>query len=137
MSYKLIINKKQAEIICKALDLFSRIGRGQFEEILKHPTIEKDVMSGKVHNRYIPIVRETLDVVKGMLTGHAPGGSTSITMADEPNRVAYDIFQVVQQQLAVDNNDLGHSVRRYKLNQWSEQPLPAIRVAPVAKDEEE
>ncbi len=136
MSYKLIINKEQAEIICKALDLFSRIGCGQFEEILRHPTIEKDVMSGKVHNRYMPIVRETLDVVKGMLTGHPPGMSTGITMADEPNRVSYDIFQIVRQRLAIDNNDPEHSIHRHEPKQWSEQPLPAISIAPVARDEE-
>jgi hypothetical protein len=126
MSYTLTMNKEQAEVICKALDLFSRIGCGQFEEILKHPTIEKDIIYGKVQHVYVQLARKELDIAKQMLTGHPPGVSTGITVADEPNRIAYDVFQVIRNRLAVDNNDHEHSVYRQDPMKWSDQPLPTI-----------
>lgn len=124
--YRLDMNEEQAKIICKALDLFSRVGCGQFEEIMRHPTIEKDIMQGKVGRGHIDVSRRLLDEAKNLLTGHPIGVSTGITVADEPNRVAFDIFQVIRNRLAVDNNDPEMSVHRHKPMKWSEQPLPVV-----------
>ena len=126
MSYKLIITKEQAEVICRALDLFSRIGCGQFEEVLRHPTIERDVLHGKIHCAAAWAARHELDRAKQLLTGHPPGVSTGITVSDEPNRVAYDVFQVIRNLLAIDNNDPDYSVHRQEPMKWSDQPLPSI-----------
>ena len=128
MEYKLIINEDQAEILCKALDLFSRIGCGQFEEILRHPTIAKRIMEKATERLLVDEARHLLDMAKLAMTGYDPGTSTGITVADEPNRVAFDIFQVIRNRLAIDNNDHELSVHRHEPKQWSEQPLPAIRV---------
>jgi len=126
MNYKLTINKEQAEMLCKALDLFSRVGCGQFEEILRHPTIEKEVMLGKVRHAGVKVARQELDRAKQLLTGHAPGVSTGITTADEPNQVAYDMFQVIRNRIAIDDDEHEFSVHKQEPMQWSDQPLPTI-----------
>jgi hypothetical protein len=126
MGYTLGINKEQAEILCKALDLFSRVGCGEFEEILKHPTIAKRLLQGETQYAR-RISTSILDTVKQILTGHRPGSSIGITVADEPNRVAFDIFQVIRYQLAVDDNEHELSVHRHEPMKWSEQPLPIMK----------
>ncbi len=124
--YTLDMNEEQAKILCKALDLFSRVGCGQFEEILGHPTMVKRLLRGESqHARRVS--SSLLDAAKQILTGHVPGSSTGITVADEPNRVAYDIFQVIRHQLAIDNDDHELSVHRHEPMKWSEQPLPVIK----------
>ncbi len=124
--YTLNMNEEQAKIICKALDLFSRIGCGQFEEIMKHPTIEKGLLQKKTYHAR-GVVIGLLDTVKQILTGHRPGASTGITVADGPNRVAFDIFQVIRNRLAIDNNEHEFSVHKQEPMKWSEQPLPVIK----------
>lgn len=125
--YTLNMNEEQAKIMCKALDLFSRVGCGQIEEIMRHPTIEKRLLHGE--SQYARRVSATiLDAAKHILTGHGTGSSTGITVADEPNRVAYDIFQVIKHKLAINNNEHELSVHRHEPMQWSEQPLPVVRV---------
>jgi len=126
MSYTLTINEEQAKVICQALDLFSRVGCGQFDELLKHPTIEKEIFSGTITHSTVTAARASLDMIKQMLTGLPPGVSTGITAADEPNRVAYDVFQVIRNRLAVDENDPEYSVHRQEPMKWSDQPLPSI-----------
>ena len=124
--YTLDMNEEQAEILCKALDLFSRVGCGQFEEILRHPTIEKSLLQKEDTQFTRRVSSGMLDSAKQMLTGHAPGVSTGITVADEPNRVAYDIFQVIRHQMAIDDDEHELSVHRQEPMQWSDQPLPEI-----------
>ena len=46
---KLEITEDQVRLIQKALDMYSRIGIGQFHELLDHPTYEKDIF-----NRFAP-----------------------------------------------------------------------------------
>ena len=38
------LNNEQLRLIQKALDFYSRVGIGQFDEILEHPTFEKSVL---------------------------------------------------------------------------------------------
>ncbi len=127
MGYTLDINEEQAEVLCKALDLFSRIGCGQFERILGHPTIKKSLLQKENAQVARRVSASLLDTAKQILTGHGTGSSTSITVADKPNRVAYDIFQVIRNRLAIDNDEHELSVHRHEPQKWSEQSLPVIK----------
>jgi len=124
--YNLKITKEQAEVIIKALDLFSRIGIAQFEEILKHPTWQKRIWSGEVDLDHIREAEHSIDMAKFLITGERHGGP-GITVADEPNRVAYDILQVIQHRLAWDEKpEGGIQVNFRDPIKWSDQPLAKI-----------
>ena len=124
--YQLKISKEQLEVIAKALDLFSRVGSGQFEEIFRHPTIQKRQIKGEINHQYIDEARRHLDVAKRIAMNLESGVSIGITVADEPNRVAYDIYQVIMHELAKRENPNGKTVHHHGPMQWSEQKLPEI-----------
>lgn len=95
MEYQLEINENQAKIISSALDLYSRIAGGQFEEILKfywHSDQEK-----------ISKAKEVLTDLKVLLTGIKPN-QLNIGLHDicEDAKVAYDLHQVIRYKLAHD-----------------------------------
>lgn len=129
--YKMTLTKEQAEVLVKALDLFSRVGCGQFEEVLRHPTwYLKAVLSDKPVS--MQDIRSHIDEAKYLLTGLKSGVAVGITVADEPNRVAYDILQVIQHRLAWDENPEGGMETSYhEPMMWSEQPA-----AKIEKEEE-
>jgi len=128
--YKLTLTKEQAAVIAQALDLFSRIGCGQFEEILRHPTIVKKLYKLIDSDKYLKSREEAqygIRVAKKVITGFEPNSSESIVVADEPNRIAYDIFQVIRNRIAWDEKPAGGmEVDFTDPTKWSEQPLPQI-----------
>jgi len=102
-AYTLTINKKQAEVLIAALDLYTRIGIGQFEEIVnvydraaKLPLVIRDGM------------RNGFDFVK-QLVGHPTNGSYGIHHqdVDDDFRVSYDVKQVIRNRLAWDRAPKG------------------------------
>ena len=92
--YNLKINKKQAEIISKALDLYSRIGSGQVNEILWHPSVAKKMWAKNdnlTENKMnYKIVVKMLDDIKKIIWGYAPNEHGGISMAEETDKIAYD-----------------------------------------------
>lgn len=126
--YKITLNKEQAELLVKALDLFSRVGCGQWEEILRHPTLAKRIMQSKTGSP-VREARAYIDSAKKIITGFDGGVSEGITTADEPNQVAYDMLQVLQHRLDRDaNRENGIGVRNYLIEptQWSDSPMIEI-----------
>lgn len=122
MEYELSLTKEQVEVLIQALDLYSRIGIGQFEEIL-------DVYD------FSKISYESRDDVKQhmmsskVLAGHSMNGNYGIHNEEinDKFRIAYDIQQVVRHRLAWDRNPKGEiTVNFDKPRQISKMELPKI-----------
>lgn len=108
---KLEITKKQAYLINKALDFYSRVGIGQFDVITDHPTFERHLHNefknekGKTdYSKYHPhvdMIRKQLITPRNMLyNDNSLGGNGSWGIynkkVDESCREAYDIHQVIR-----------------------------------------
>jgi hypothetical protein len=101
--YTLTLNEKQAQILVSALDLYSRIGIGQFEEVLQ--VYDRDL---KLDHDQRERIRKALNVAKGE-AGHPSNGSYGIHNPEVRGefRTAYDIQQVVRNRLAWDRKPQG------------------------------
>lgn len=103
----------QARTLVDALDLFSRIQIGQFEEILNLarmgsiPHREDRSVSERIEEieEAEPLLRE----VKLLLTGHSPNASFGIFANKTPEsaKVAYEIQRAIRHRLAWDRNPEG------------------------------
>uniref|UniRef100_A0A6M3ISR5 Uncharacterized protein n=1 Tax=viral metagenome TaxID=1070528 RepID=A0A6M3ISR5_9ZZZZ len=103
--YKLEITEKQAKIITQSLNLFSRIGMGQLEEIINHPQ-----WIFTVDNQYDrDIIKNSINTLKKHLCNLDSYSSFGIYQeeVDDINRVAWDLQQVIRHKLAWDRNPKG------------------------------
>jgi hypothetical protein len=108
---KLTLNEKQAEVLVRALDLFSRIGVGQIKEVQN--VLSLYLTKGRANDKAIALVDtdrvcQLLDEIAKEY-GHPRGSHWSI-LSDQINddfRVAYDIQQVVRNYLAWKLNPNG------------------------------
>jgi hypothetical protein len=107
------VNKDQLRLIQRALDLYSRIGIGQFGVIKDHPTFERHLSTelkdedGKTDYGRYHKVRDSIDSMliqpRNMLIQeptHPQNGSWGIhnSKVDESCREAYDIIQVIRHE---------------------------------------
>jgi len=107
------VNNKQLRLIQSALDLYSRIGIGQFEVIKEHPTFERHLANqlidkdGKTDYGQYHTVRDSVDLMlvqpRNMLIqepNHPQNGSWGIhnPKVDETCRDAYDLIQVIRHE---------------------------------------
>jgi len=127
--YNLKVTREQAEVLTKVLDMFSRIGIGQLEEILRHPAYNLKVVTGEINLARSRRARELLNEVRSLITGQRQGG-IGIPLSDEQNKIAYDILQVVQHRLAWDERPEGSS------EIWFQEPMREAN-HPLAEIEEE
>jgi hypothetical protein len=129
--YVIVVNDEQAEVLTQALDLFARIGCGQIEELSRHPTIQKKLYALIDSDKYLDVKNEAeilIGKLKKLLVGFDLHASHGIGVADEPNRIAYDMFQVIRNKIAWFKNPAGGmEVDFYDPIQWSEQPLPEVK----------
>jgi len=101
--YKLTVTEKQANVIRKALEIYSRIGLGQFVEILYHPQWWLNVNdTEKVHKDIDNLIKS----VCGFENSNMSYGIYSEEV-DDTCRVAYDIEQVIRHRISWDNNPEG------------------------------
>lgn len=124
--YNLKISKKQAKVISKALDFYSRIGCGQMSEVLWHPSVAKKmwVKNDKLtENQYNhKVVGQLLDNIKKIIWNYDPNEHGGINMADENDKVSYDLHQVIRHKLAWDKEPKGGmTVDFHKPMQYSEE----------------
>jgi hypothetical protein len=98
--YQMTVSEKQAEILVRALDIFSRIGLGQFEEVLQ--VYDANL---KLSYEQREQIRAGLVIAKGA-AGHPPNGSYGIHNPEvrEDFRAAFDVMQAVRHQLAQDKS---------------------------------
>jgi Zn-dependent M32 family carboxypeptidase len=129
--YNFKINKKQVEVISKALDLYSRIGAGQVNEILWHSSVAKKMWvknDNLTENKMdYKIVVKMLDDIKKIIWGYKPNEHGGISMAEETDKIAYDLHQVIRYKLAWDeNSEGGLTVDFQKPMRYSEEKLAKI-----------
>jgi hypothetical protein len=134
--YNLTLSEEQSKLLTKALDLYSRIGIGQFEEILR----VYDPLGSVVPLEARDAARRLLDSVKAVY-GHPANGSHGIhnEQVRDEFRAAYDIQQVVRHQLAMDQSPdkRGWTVDFDEPRQISQLPLPSIKSTDVPTPEPE
>lgn len=124
--YKLELNEEQAATLIKALDLYSRIGIGQFHEIL-----DWQFNWEKRNAQDYQDIRDQLDFIKFMLTGMPKNASRGIFQEETPERckIAWDIQQVVRHCKSWhENPEGGITVHFGKPMRSSQEPLPVCKV---------
>lgn len=125
--YNLKISKKQAEIISKALDFYSRIGCGQMSEVLWHPSVAKKMWvkdsNNLTENQWNnKVISQLLDNIKKIIWGYEPNEHGGITMAEEDDKIAYDLHQVIRHKLAWEETpEGGITVDFHKPMKYSEE----------------
>lgn len=119
----LTISDKQASVLIRALDCYSRIGMGQLECI--GDAIEETRHESEL-NRWL-IKEQFLDVMKRELFGHAPNSSDGICSprTGDNAKIAYDLQCVVRQCIAKRDDHPISSV-------WHGPPLHTCRTEPLA-----
>lgn len=121
--YTLTLNEQQAEVLCQALDLFTRIGLGQFENVIDvfDRGAKRSVEDREAARRFIEDAKYALG-----FTANASFGLRNERVEDV-FRVAYDVNQVVQHRLAWDRNPEGGPQVWYRTpDRTSKQDLPTI-----------
>jgi hypothetical protein len=124
--YKLTVSEQQAAIIANALDLFSRIGLGQFEEIMR------------VYDRNHVVPLEAREQARNFLkaakieVGHTSNGSFGIhsPKVSDDFRAAYDLLQVIRHRLAWDRNPEGN---RPQVDFDPPSPTSALPLAQISQ----
>ena len=120
-------------MINTALELYSRIGMGQLEEILQHcvfPNEKKPDDEQMSFYEKREDARRELERIKCALWAlphpHAYWSISSMEIHDS-NRVAWDIQQVIRHRLAWDNEpNGGWTVQFDRPMRYGGQPLPRI-----------
>jgi len=127
--YSLHIDEDQAKVLIKALDLYSRIGLGQFQEIIYAFNWRKIVGREDFDLRYGE-AKEHLNKAKFHLTLHPPNASLGIFCKETPEeaKMTWDIQQVVRHRLAWDKEPKGGwRVDFDNPMQSSQKQLPTIK----------
>lgn len=133
--YNIVVDEAQARILVEALDLYTRIGIGQFAEVVRVYNYEWKTP--------IPAVDRLVDVMNAAkhVIGFGPGASHGIHSPDVHDvfRRAYDIRCVIRHRLAFDRTpEGGLGVDFDTPRQIGELPLPTISHAvPRATKKEE
>lgn len=97
--YSLGLTTVQAQLTSAALDMYTRIGLGQLENILEHPAIFAKLSAENRADAEWLVHR-----LKYLLFGFEPNASHGITnlAVDDKARQAYDIRCVIRHRLAWD-----------------------------------
>jgi hypothetical protein len=120
------LTEEQLRLVQRALDFYSRVGIGQFEEIKNHPTFSNHLQnefkdeSGKTDYGRYHDVRDVVDSIlvqpRNMLCNdpelprHGSWGIFNPDV-DESCRVAYDIIQVIRHEFwKADSDRSEHTV---------------------------
>lgn len=133
--YTLTMDAEQARILVLALDLYSRIGIGQFEEITRVYETNGDLSIEKEEDLKVYLLKAKA------VAGHPVNGSYGIhnPHVSDKFRVAWDIQQVVRHRLAYDARPEGNpmSVHFDTPHQCGTVPLATIISEDVAEPKPE
>lgn len=127
MKIKLTLTEAQAEIVQNALDLYSRVGCGQFEEVER-------VYNGFFRNRNAEIEHHLRNAK--CAAGHPKNGSFGIHNSEVPDkfRQAWDICQVVRNKTAWARNPAGGiQVQFDDPHRTGSEPLPLCEIVKEEK----
>jgi len=128
--YQLSLTERQAQVLTEALDLFSRIGMGQLEEIAyvlrsyTKPSESSSLLSSRL-DELKRLAREASNVWMG-----SPCGCRGISSEEigDAFRVAWDLHQVIRYRLAWDRNPNGGLQVSFDTPmKYSQEPLANIK----------
>ena len=128
--YQLSLTERQAQVLTEALDLFSRIGMGQLEEIAyvlrsyTKPSESSSLLSSRL-DELKRLAREASNVWMG-----SPFGCRGISSEEigDAFRVAWDLHQVIRYRLAWDRNPNGGLQVSFDTPmKYSQEPLAIIK----------
>ena len=139
MKYNITVNKKQAHILVKALDLMGRICMGQYDEILDYGYLPKSVAADKTHiSQYEwQDAKKKLDEIKYLITGQPTSGSYGISSPEvnDQAKEAYDMQQVIRNQLWKDSDKSPRWSTWGSIGfLWTDQPIKIELVKPSGPD---
>lgn len=122
LQYQIKLTKEQASVISKALDVYSRLGAGQFQELMTFATV-KDLDFAEIEKIFVRLKELMFD-----LPGHTYLGIGGVS---DSCRVSYDLHQVIRHRLAWDNDPRGG----YQV--WFDRPMKfgTERLAEMSKIE--
>lgn len=103
---KIEVTEKQAKLIMHALDLYSRIGIGQFDFIKEHWSIQKYLWENHKEEFHEIATKELTEARNKMFDmDFGLNGSWGIhnKQADDSVRVAFDIHQVIRHEFWKQN----------------------------------
>lgn len=127
--YQLTIDENQARILIQALDLYSRLGIGQYEEAVSFLKWQSDPRLEGKHEECDKAMKH-LNEIKMLLFNMPSNASYGIYSEKVPDcfRAAWDILKVIRHQLWKDNeNRSDFTVDAYPADQSTkDQPLAKI-----------
>lgn len=133
--YTLTMSAEQASVIIRALDLYSRIGIGQFEEVARVYETSRDLSFMQEEDL------KTCLINAKVAAGHPKNGSFGIhnIVVSDKFRVAWDLQQVVRHRMAYDTRPEGNPMNVHfdTPYQCSKEPLATIVSEDVAEPKPE
>jgi len=100
MEFVLEVTERQAQTLVIALDLWARLGSGDFAALLGHPDISRRLTTDT--GITTEEVRRVLQHLAGAVFNLPAGASHSILSKDihDSNRIAFDLMQAIRHRLA-------------------------------------
>jgi hypothetical protein len=136
-NYNIHLNENQLQVLVNALDLYSRIGIGQLEEVEmiyrldgRKKQVDRNYDTDESTEIDFDHLHQILNLAKQEL-GHGQGSHYGIYSKEVPDafRVAWDIMKVVRHQLAIDRCPTGGFGVDFDIPQQSgKEPLPIISI---------
>ena len=149
-TYRVEMTEQQLRVVQAAMDLYSRLGMGQLEEIFAHPDLRKrraelpQVMASTERDSLSDAMGVLKSVVFPELVADQHYGIRAKQISDD-NRIACDVSQVIRHRLAWDGAGNPPQRRWPAMAQvdfdpppgWSAVPLPRIEACPAAPENDE
>ena len=104
---KLELDEQQLKLISKSLDFYSRIGIGQFKEVISHPTFEKIIYEN--HKKNWSEIHNTRDIAEDILHN----GFRVLTNSEIPRNGSYGIHNKKVDESCREAYDLHQDIRHY------------------------
>jgi hypothetical protein len=131
LTYQLSLTEKQAQVIIDALDLYSRVGMGQLEDVAHVLRLYSKPSEKYAEWNRIDMVQNLMREAAVAWVGNAGSyyGITNQKISDV-FRVAFDLQQVIRHRLAWDKNPEGGVFVRFdEPMKYSQEPLAKINKA--------
>lgn len=127
--YKVELNERQIQLVSDALDMYSRIGHGQFEEILRHPCIEQGLWNASKHPAGRPfhisvnLIRKHLFLIKEITElSHPTTVEEGTQQVSKPEGIANKgIYHENTSKTSRESFDIHQDIRHYL---WEERHDP-------------
>jgi len=118
--YTITLNAAQARAVLSGLELYFRLGMGQFEEI-------KPLWNGRIGYSH-ELANMLVDDLRRTFTALPPNQYLGIDSLQLPEhfKVACDVFQVLRREVAREEQHHAASVWHHAPLRHSQQPLPKV-----------